>query len=392
MNPDLWLKKFYKNEVFSGNFEHLKQLVSRLELFPEQSQIITVAGTNGKGQTIRLLNRILVGHQKRCLLWTSPHLFSVVERFQLNSQNIDARELSEIFLLLEKKLNELNVRISYFEFLFLSFLMWAKTVKPDYLLLEVGLGGRLDAVNTLDADYCLLTSIGRDHQDILGHRLEEILAQKVGVFRKKTYVISSLELDYLRKKTGQHAQKVSCEWQDLFDLGLLSKSDHFSKRNFLLAKYLAEKILKQPLNGLDFKDFMSARYTAKLQGVNIVFFPSHNIDGLRKLVQFLKQAKYTNDISLLVSFSDRSASELRVMMKILLKNFKRNKIWLYQYSHFKAISEEKLTAIANENKLKVVNDKTLFELFKEEEKELLVTGSNYFLSQFDVSLQRIGRR
>jgi dihydrofolate synthase/folylpolyglutamate synthase len=144
-------------------------------LIPTLSQktIITVAGTNGKGETTLWLSREL-GKKPHCV-WISPHVERITERFRSEEGEISESELIKLVDECHELVQENNFKLSYYEFLFLVFCHWAGSRDCDYLLLEVGLGGRLDAVNVFDAKLVLLPSISRDHQEFLGHRYEKCM-------------------------------------------------------------------------------------------------------------------------------------------------------------------------------------------------------------------------
>lgn len=382
MKTDDWLEKYFGGEFFSGKLSHLKKIINSLNL-DLPSEIITIAGTNGKGQTARLIAEGLYQNNKSYGLWTSPHLDSVTERFVFNHQDISQDKLLSIFnqLFLELKTIQ-EEKLSYFEFLFLCFLKAIEVEKPDCVILEVGLGGRLDAVNVLDAKYFLLTSISRDHQELLGNRLEMILTEKLGLLRDEQVFISSLELEYLRRKTKRRMLESEAEWTDLFEFEIIKSCDDFSTRNTVLARHLLENVLNLQRSNLN-TDLNSAfRKELMLQGVKVQLFPSHNVDGLRKLVQFFNQELYNNNQLLVVSFSRRSREDLRSMMKILIQYFDIENIMVCRFNHIKAIDDNLLNELMEEFKLDVYDYKSIYESIKNAGKtEAIVTGSNYFLGE-----------
>ncbi len=376
MTPDLWLEEYYSGEYFSGNFEHLKEYLSQLDLNFKDKTIVTIAGTNGKGETSRYLNHLLCRNDSRVALWTSPHLLKVNERFVFNNQNIEDKELIYTFDYLQNHLNKTDQRLSYFEFLFISFLILAKNKDIKYLVLEVGLGGRLDAVNILDACVVILTSISRDHVELLGNRYEKILEEKLGVLRTKSYLISGIELDYLNQKIV-HPKK---QWLNLGSSDSF-KTSHFINRNKELA-FHACKILfpKTSLAELDDIEF-GRRLKIKIDDASYACFPSHNVDGVRKLVQFLDQEKYTNIDKLLISFSERKLDEINAMIKLFLQIVDHSKIMLFSFDHFKAIKKENLRRISEQYNFKIYT----YQDFKADipkQSQCIVTGSNYFLADF----------
>ncbi len=156
--------------------EVLEKLQAKIS-FP----VITVGGTNGKGSTCAILEAILCSAGYRTGLYCSPHLVRYNERVRIAGREADDNALCEAFAAVEGARG--TVPLTYFEFGTLAaFFLFARE-KPEALILEVGLGGRLDAVNVLDADCAVLTSIGVDHVEFLGHTREEIGREKAGIFR-----------------------------------------------------------------------------------------------------------------------------------------------------------------------------------------------------------------
>jgi len=143
--------------------------------------VIVVGGTNGKGSTCAMLEAILRAAGYRTGLYTSPHLLRYNERVRIAGAEAADEALAEGFAAVEAARGE--VPLTYFEFgtLAAAWLFWRQ--RPDALVLEVGLGGRLDAVNIFDADCAILTSIGIDHVDYLGGTREAIGREKAGIFR-----------------------------------------------------------------------------------------------------------------------------------------------------------------------------------------------------------------
>jgi len=390
MNPNAWLDHKFSGEYFSGNLEHLKQIIRKFDLIPTKSKIITIGGTNGKGQTSRLIGKRLKSLSQTYLLWTSPHLFSVNERIEFNGELYDEGELTSIFIELESLLVNTHERLSYFEFLFLAFLLITKKKCPEFLLLEVGLGGRLDAVNALDADYFVLTSISRDHQEVLGKTFKKILYEKLGVLRSKQVVISTIELRYLRQIISLETLKLNCEWSDLFDKEELNTEDHFSKRNTMLANFVVRKALNTDAEFNLGSDVEAFRLNKKLNNAMLYFYPSHNIDGIRKLVQFLSLEGYNKIDFLVISFSKRDLTDIRVMLRIFFEAFPKEKIALMPFQHQKALAESDLNKIMDEFKLNVFKIEDLISYSQNDpSKSILITGSNYFLGEFYHKLKSI---
>ena len=160
--------------------DRAKEMAGRLGLKFE-CPVITVAGTNGKGSTCAMLESILTHAGYRTAVFTSPHLVRFEERLRLKGESVDASKLIASFEVVEKARGDMA--LTYFEFTTLGILHRMIEEKPDVAILEVGLGGRLDAVNIIDADCAVITSIDLDHMDYLGPDRESIGFEKAGVLR-----------------------------------------------------------------------------------------------------------------------------------------------------------------------------------------------------------------
>lgn len=174
--------------------EHTRELLSRLGNPQEGIKIIHVAGTNGKGSVCAYLNAMLLAGGKKTGLFTSPHLVRINERFQINGEDVSDQQFLDAFLKVEKAAKEYEAEgeghPSYFETLFLMGMLIFKEAGVEYLVMETGLGGRLDATNVVEKPLaCIITSISRDHTEYLGDTLEAIAGEKAGIIKAGVPVI-----------------------------------------------------------------------------------------------------------------------------------------------------------------------------------------------------------
>lgn len=174
--------------------EHTRELLSRLGNPQEGIKIIHVAGTNGKGSVCAYLNAMLLAGGKKTGLFTSPHLVCINERFQINGEDVSDEQFLNAFLKVEKAAKEYEAEgeghPSYFETLFLMGMLIFKEAGVEYLVMETGLGGRLDATNVVEKPLaCIITSISRDHTEYLGDTLEAIAGEKAGIIKAGVPVI-----------------------------------------------------------------------------------------------------------------------------------------------------------------------------------------------------------
>ena len=161
--------------------ERVAAVATKLSLLSLEAKVVTVAGTNGKGSTIAMLETGLSALGLSYGSYTSPHIHHFNERVRLNSLPVNDAQLIENFEVIESARGDIS--LSYFEYTTLAALLCFQQMQPDVILLEVGLGGRLDAVNIIDADIAIVTSIALDHQDWLGDTLDEIATEKLGIAR-----------------------------------------------------------------------------------------------------------------------------------------------------------------------------------------------------------------
>jgi len=161
--------------------ERVAAVARKLDCLQPAPVVITVAGTNGKGSTLAMLEAVLhrAGYRTGC--YTSPHLFRYHERLRIDGKPLDDSPWCEAFARIDDLRGETS--LTYFEFGTLAALDIMRRESVDVALLEVGLGGRLDAVNIVDADVAVVTTIGLDHTDWLGDTREAIGFEKAGIFR-----------------------------------------------------------------------------------------------------------------------------------------------------------------------------------------------------------------
>ena len=183
-----WLERSRADEIDLG-LERCKQVALNLNLTKLEPTVVTVAGTNGKGSSVSLLERILLEAGYRTGTYSSPHISCFNERIQLSGINIDDHLLCDAFL--RVSLVEGAEQLTYFEFITLAALLIFTSVDIDFVILEVGLGGRLDAVNIIPPDIALITMIGIDHTEWLGDSRELIGFEKAGIMRRGKPVVCS---------------------------------------------------------------------------------------------------------------------------------------------------------------------------------------------------------
>ena len=175
------IESFHVNEISLG-LDRIQKVAQNLDLLQHTAKVILVAGTNGKGSTCAMLESISkeAGISFGC--YTSPHLLQFNERIKVQGVAVDDALLVAAFTAIEQGRDD--IPLTFFEFTTLAALYIFKSQKLDLCILEVGLGGRLDAVNIVEPDVSIITTIALDHADWLGDSLEAIAFEKSGILRK----------------------------------------------------------------------------------------------------------------------------------------------------------------------------------------------------------------
>ena len=296
----------------------IKKLLKKIN-FDENllPKVIHIAGTNGKGSTAAILKSILNHHNYSTHVYSTPHLVKFNERIQLRSKEISNQKLLEYLKFCEDK-NEGNL-ITFFEITTAAAFKAFQDHKADYLILEVGLGGRFDATNILKkSKYAAITPISLDHQDYLGNSLYQIAFEKLGILNPKSTIFINRQktnvMKYIKsqlKKRKLNANLFNTHWKiksnfylsnDIrVNLSKLSLLGSHQLINAGLAIHLARNILKEKfVIEKTEKALMNCEWPGRLQQIksgllnkkikkfkNIYLDGFHNIDGMKALIKSL---------------------------------------------------------------------------------------------------------
>ena len=178
------LEQLHPEEIELG-LDRVSSVASQLEI--KLPTVVSFAGTNGKGSCIAVCEQLLLKADYKIGTYTSPHFLSYNERIRVNGNLILDDELCDAFVLIEDARGDIS--LTFFEFTTLAALIIFSQKELDIVLLEVGLGGRLDAVNIVDADIAVITNIALDHQSWLGNDRETIGIEKAGIMRSGSSVV-----------------------------------------------------------------------------------------------------------------------------------------------------------------------------------------------------------
>ena len=181
---------FYQSQglkAYKPGIDNIRFFVEQLNLNLLEIKFIHVGGTNGKGSTCAYLSSIIQESGYKVGLFTSPHFFDFRERIKVNNKKIEKDFITKFIQENIELIEELN--LSFFELSFGMSLYYFFEQKVDYAVIEVGLGGRLDATNIINPLLSVITNISYDHTEILGNSLEKIAYEKAGIIKKNTKII-----------------------------------------------------------------------------------------------------------------------------------------------------------------------------------------------------------
>lgn len=348
----------------------LRRIEALLKLLsnPQDSlRFIHVAGTNGKGSTCAFLESIFRCAGFKTGLFTSPYIQTFTDRIRVNNNNISDNKLVDITLRVKDKALEvekvLGEHPTEFELITaIAFCHFAEQ-NCDVVILEVGLGGRLDSTNVITPEVSAITKIGFDHVKILGDTIEKIAYEKAGIIKQGVPVVSALQDQRVNSVIKKVAKENNSEFfvadeADVRDLNLKMKGD-FQFQNAAVAKKVAE-VYFQRHSEIDFcaikTGIENATWPGRFEifdkdlpaGVELVIVDgAHNVDGAKALKGALnsdKNVKGKNIIGVFGALNDKDVKGvLRVMSSVLLK------IVLYSPNSQRAMKEEQLYKLATAN-------------------------------------------
>lgn len=385
-------------------------------------RIIHVAGTNGKGSVCAYMRNVLEAAGKRVAVFTSPHLVDVRERFMIDGEMISKKAFYEAFKIIYDLLNwkELEAGEGYhptfFEYMFFIAMLVFKQAKPDYCILETGLGGRLDATNSVaQKELAVITRISLEHTEYLGDTIEAIAGEKAGIMAQDSPVVFADTQEETTLVFLEKAKDLSCECFPVskshytllnfknksIDFSYISRYDYNVKIHLnTLAKYQVENcaLALRAIEVLDVDREISPKVLA--QGVEQTFWPgrmeevlpeifvdgAHNADGVRAFLETVSEDAFEGKRSLM--FSVVSDKDYAQMLRKIAQSGLFHKIYLVQMGNYRATSlEEMKRHLPKSYKGEVVfynSVKEAFEAVKEKKRKderVYIVGSLYLVGE-----------
>lgn len=325
------IEKLHPSDIHLG-LERILEVGNKANLFEFNCPVVTIAGTNGKGSTLTSLAKLLDGSQKKYGTYTSPHLLHFNERIRINGTIVSDETLCEAFSHIESLSK--GIPLTYFEFTTLAALFIFQKAELDVLILEIGMGGRLDAVNAVSKNIAVLTSISYDHQAWLGDTLLDIAKEKAGIIQPKIPVVLSVEacqasiVEVLRenenptllegREFGFHDDN---QWFCKLRDKIISVPKNYLPVNSVSLAMATYTILEKgtielpPLThavkNLENVGMIGRFHQIGLAGKNVIFDVSHNASGANWLANRLRlRTQVKKRIAIWASLSDKALDEI----------------------------------------------------------------------------------
>lgn len=394
-----WLQA-KQGQVFRYKMEKIEYALSLIGNPERAVPVIHVAGTNGKGSTIAFMNELFQRHKLTVGTFVSPHMISVHDRICINGTPIadeDFQGLLRSVYNLETKVADRYEPFRYFEVMVLIVFLYFQDKNPDLALIEVGIGGLLDTTNVVDPLIAVITSIGMDHQDLLGDSLVQIAQQKAGIIKpSRPLVLGPLPPEavavcqqlaqekaapvYLAGREYQYGygwfENEQGRWTDL-ELGLEGphqlENASLALQTFLL--YMKEQGLAVDQETIR-EALRSTSWPGRLERVwdqpAIYLDGAHNVPAIQRLVEFVK----AQEGPVTILFSALLRKDFQEMLALLAEELPQVSLVLTSFSYDGALREEAAWGTYESDY------QTFIENWKQEgEGMLLITGSLYFISE-----------
>ena len=381
---------FYQSQglkAYKPGIDNIRIFVDQLNLNLLDIKFIHVGGTNGKGSTCAYLSSIIQESGYKVGLFTSPHFFDFRERIKVNNKKIEKDFITKFIQENIELIEELN--LSFFELSFGMSLYYYLEQKVDYAVVEVGLGGRLDATNIINPILSVITNISYDHTEILGNSLEKIASEKAGIIKKNTKIIIG-ERD--KKTQNIFIQKADENFSDIifasdYETDFENSEIEYQNKNIRTAVQVSKNLNDQNINetsikkgimNLDSNTDFYGRWTIINYNPKVIFDSAHNESGFSYLSQQLEKLNYDR---LFIILSFVKGKDVKKLITYLPK---KSLIYFTSSNTERSMNYEDIIQCVKEN---INFDKNPMKVYKEVLKQssskdlIIITGSNYIAKE-----------
>ena len=290
-----WQENLHTQEIDLG-LERIQEVYKKLFPGGVPFQVITIAGTNGKGSTIAFIDSIYQQSDFKVGAFTSPHLIKYNERFSVNGEMASDESICQAFDAIETLRGETS--LTYFEFSTLAALVIFAHEKVDVVVLEVGLGGRLDSVNIVNPNVSIITNIAIDHTDYLGDTREAIGFEKAGIMRSDTFCICGDQNPPTSiQKQADNIGALLLFINEPYQGNITLKGEHQQHNAALAIEAVNQLQLTLPIDknqlsiGLEKANILARFQVKTVNNKTIVLDVAHNEAAIKVLAETLKAEK-----------------------------------------------------------------------------------------------------
>ena len=295
---------FYQSQgskAYKPGLDNIKSFVEHLNINTQDIKLIHVGGTNGKGSTCAYLSSIIQESGYRVGTFTSPHFFDYRERIKVNNNKIEKDFISK-FIITNRDIIE-KLELTFFELSFGMSLSYYIEKNVDYAIIEVGLGGRLDATNIINPILSVITNISYDHTEVLGDTLEKIAFEKAGIIKQNTNVIigerdkdtENVFIDIAKKNFAEiiFASDYKSKFENS-DIGYLNKNIKTVVQvcRSLNDEKINDNTIEKGILNIDLNTDFYGRWTVLNGSPKIIFDSAHNESGFIHLSKQLSSLEY----------------------------------------------------------------------------------------------------
>ena len=329
--------------AYNPGLKNVSEFIKELNLPNNQLKFIHIGGTNGKGSTSSYVSSILQESGYKVGIFSSPHFYDFRERIKINNTKIEKSFIIN-FIKKNKKLIK-RLGLSFFELSFGLCLDYFNKKKIDYAVIEVGLGGRLDATNIINPLISVITNISFDHTDILGNSLKMIAKEKAGIIKKNSIVIigeRDVETDEIFINKARQNSSSIIFVSDNYSQTIYSDIDYLNKNintaievcNSLNLKNINLNSILNGIKNISINTHFFGRWTILNNDPKIIFDSAHNEAGFKSVADQLSKSFY-NNIYILLSFVKgkkikKLISYLPSESKVYYTSFKNNRSMNYE--------------------------------------------------------------
>ncbi len=381
-------------DTYHFDLDRIRRAIHFLKIDYSKLKFVHVAGSKGKGTVCGIVADYLVKAGFKTGLFTSPHMFDLTERIKLNNENISKQKFCRYVEDMRSFFDvHGNFGLTYFEILTIIALKFFVDENVDFAVVEVGLGGRLDATNIINSVVTVLTTVEKEHSDILGDTMEKILNEKLGIVRNKIPLIVGFQSDQVYKFIKKN---LIAKDDVIFVQNFVFPDDFddlvpFDKAKLVNAK-VAFLVLKTLLGDVDQNIFNRAVADLKLvgrfdcrniDGTNVVFDMAHTPNSIRNLLDALAEKFHGKGLIFLISVM--KGKEIDEILKLLASV--ADLIIFTSSNPEREFSAEELADLSQNYfaKIKIIADPYLAftRLLKDagDEDVVVVTGSHFLVSQ-----------